>query len=144
MARGLLEPHPEIEFCVGRFTVLPGAVYRLVSADQKRYNKYSEPTPAVTTLHKLSHDDTHNRPTQYEIVVVIDGKRVLGGYSAKKTKKALLTVALDNDDVRLQMLAALPADDASTPTYTARNGWVLGNSLIRWSGGTLRHPALSS
>jgi len=46
-------------------------VYRLVSAQQKRYNKYSETTPAVTTLQNLSHDDTHNRPTQYEIVVVI-------------------------------------------------------------------------
>ena len=129
---------------MGRFTVLPGAVYLPVSAGQKRCNKYSETTPAVTTLQNLSHDDTHNRPTQYEIVVVINGERILGGYSAKKTKKALLTVALDNDDVRNQMLAALPADDVSTPTYTARNGWLLGNSVIRWSGGTLRHPALDS
>lgn len=98
----------------------------------------------MTTISTLSHDDTHNRPTQYEIVVIIDGEKVIAGYSARKTKKALLTVALDNDEVRLQMIAALPADDASNPTYTARNGWVLGNSVIRWSGGTLRHPALGS
>jgi len=89
----------------------------------------------------LAHDASHNRPTQFEVEVIIDGTRQVAGYTARKTKNSLIAVALDNETIRAQMLAALPADDNSAPCYNARQGWTLGNTIIRWSGGTLRHPA---
>ena len=89
----------------------------------------------------LSHGHAHNRPTKYEVEVVIDGRRMIAGYTERKTKAALISIALDNDSIRREMLAALPVDDSSVPTYNARQGWTLGNSIIRWSGGTERHPA---
>lgn len=93
----------------------------------------------VTPLTRLSHGSNHNRPTQYEVEVVIDGETMIAGYTARKTKMALLTVAMDNESIRNKMLEALPLNDDSSPTYGNRT-WTLGNSVIRWSSGTLRHP----
>lgn len=89
----------------------------------------------------LSHGPSHNRPTQYEVEVVIWGREpIIAGYTARKTKASLLAVAMQNNSVREEILAALPADDNSSPIYNSRQGWTLGNSKVRWSGGTLLHP----
>jgi hypothetical protein len=93
------------------------------------------------TVSALAHGPSHNRSTQYEVIVVINGEAKVAGYTARKTKKSLISVALNNDSIRSAMLAALPADDNSTPAYNARQGWTLGNSVICWSGGTACHPA---
>lgn len=82
-----------------------------------------------------------NRPTEFEVEVIIDGRqRLIAGYTARKTKKSLLYTAMDNDSIRSAMLKALPADDNSSPRYNAKQGWQMGNSLIRWSCGTRLHP----
>jgi hypothetical protein len=75
------------------------------------------------------------------VLVVINGQAKVAGYTARKTKNALISIALDNDSIRSEILAALPADDNSVPSYNARQGWTLGNTVIRWSGGTACHPA---
>jgi hypothetical protein len=95
----------------------------------------------TVTVSALAHGPSHNRSTKYEVIVVINGAAKVAGYTARKTKKSLISVALDNDSIRSEILAALPADDNSTPAYNAREGWVLGNTVIRWSGGTACHPA---
>ena len=95
----------------------------------------------MTAIAALAHGSNHNRPTEYEVVAIINGQVKIAGYTARKTKKALISIALDNDSIRSEVLAALPADDSSIPTYSARQGWALGNTVIRWSGGTACHPA---
>lgn len=89
----------------------------------------------------LNHGSAHNRPTKYEVEVIINGHSKIAGYTARKTKTALISVALDNKSIFEEMLKALPANDNSKPTYNARQGWTLGNTIVRWSGGTERHPA---
>ena len=93
------------------------------------------------TISALAHGSSHNCSTQYEVMVVINGQSKVAGYTARKTKSALISIALDNDSIRSEILAALPADDNSVPSYNARQGWTLGNTVIRWSGGTALHPA---
>lgn len=89
----------------------------------------------------LAHGSTHNRPTAYEVAVSINGSLVLAGYTARKTKAALLATAMDNDAVRQQMLNALPPDDDSTPSYSRASGWTMGGCIrIHFTGGTSLHP----
>jgi hypothetical protein len=89
----------------------------------------------------LAHNSDHNRPTAYEVVATIDGRTVLAGYTARKTKADLLKTAMDNDAVRQQMIEALPADDDSAPTYGRSLGWTMGGCIrIHFTGGTLLHP----
>jgi hypothetical protein len=86
----------------------------------------------------LSHDSSHNRPTRYEVAVVIDGETTVVGYTARKTKASLLAVGMDN--AKEMLLAALPADDQSSPTYSSREGWALGPCRICFTGATEKHP----
>jgi hypothetical protein len=89
----------------------------------------------------LTHGSDHNRPTAYEVAVTINGRLVVAGFTARKTKAALLATAMDNDAVRQQMLDSLPADDDSTPSYDRAFGWALsGRIRVHFTGGTLLHP----
>jgi hypothetical protein len=98
------------------------------------------PDPGTTT-HHLTNGSDHNRPTAYEVAVTINGRLVVAGFTARKTKAALLATAMDNDAVRQQMLDSLPADDDSTPSYDRAFGWALsGRIRVRFTGGTLLHP----
>jgi hypothetical protein len=96
--------------------------------------------PAMT-IAALAHGSTHNRPTAYEVAVTINGALVLAGYTARKTKAALLATAMDNDAVRQQMIDAVPADDDSSPSYSRAFGWTMGGCIrIHFTGGTIIHP----
>ena len=89
----------------------------------------------------LTHGSDYNRPTAYEVAVTINGHLILAGYTARKTKAALLATAMDNDAVRQQMIDALPADDDSTPSYDRAFGWTMSGCIrIHFTGGTLLHP----
>jgi hypothetical protein len=92
------------------------------------------------TLAALAHGSTHNLPTAYEVAVAINGALVLAGYTARKTKAALLATAMDNDAVRQQMIDALPADDDSCPSYSRAFGWAMGGCIrVYFTGGTALH-----
>ena len=93
------------------------------------------------TIASLSHGSNHNRPTAYEVAVTINGRLVVAGYTARKTKAALLQTAMNNDAVRQQMIDALPVNDDSTPSYDRAFGWVMADCIrIHFTGGTLLHP----
>jgi hypothetical protein len=100
---------------------------------------FHHPPPAMISA--LAHGSTHNRPTGYEVAVTINGGLVLAGYTARKTKAALLATAMDNDAVRQQMINSLPADDDSIPSYSRAFGWTMGRCIrIHFTGGTSLHP----
>jgi hypothetical protein len=93
------------------------------------------------TTAALAHGSSHNRPTAYEVAVTINGALVLAGYTARKTKSALLATAMDNDALRQRMINALPADDDSIPSYSRSFGWTMGGCIrIHYTGGTALHP----
>jgi hypothetical protein len=91
----------------------------------------------------FSHGLDYNRATAYEVAVEINGATVVAGFTQRKTKSSLLRVAMDNAKIREMMLAAIPADDASSPAYSRTNGWQLSSAnRIFFTGGTAKNPIL--
>lgn len=61
----------------------------------------SSETSPLMAITALSHGPGHNRPTQYEVEVVIWGREpIIAGYTARKTKASLLAVAMQNNLAR--------------------------------------------
>jgi hypothetical protein len=94
-------------------------------------------------IEALAHGSNHNRPTAYEVAVTINGTTLLAGYTARKTKAALIATAMDNNAVRLRMINSLPDNDVSIPAYNRAIGWTMGESIrIHFTGGTEIHPMI--
>lgn len=88
---------------------------------------------AARTLAQL-----HNRPTSYEIVMVINGKQTRLGFTQRRTQQTLLKHLMRNiDTVRAS------ADDLDLFKAT-RHALLIGNNVaIRYSGRTERDCAES-
>lgn len=78
--------------------------------------------------------------TKYEVILKhSETKRILG-YTARRTKSALLKFAQWNAS---DILALIPDWD-DVATYNKNNGWQFGDVTITFSGATEKYPTLST
>jgi hypothetical protein len=75
--------------------------------------------------------------TEYEIAWELpDGRRKVFGYSAQRTKSALLRWAKVITKFILEH-----ADENLRPSYDRSTGWNFGGVRVFFSGGTMKHPS---
>lgn len=92
----------------------------------------------MTTVRTL--EELHNLDTSYEIVMTFEGVSTRLGFSVKKTKGTLLSIACNNGELISSKMTETELDQEYT--YSKKDGLKFGRVVIAFSGMTERDFAV--